>query len=235
MPERKYPGKHPETWRKSLSAAKHPHFTPRTWRKCARKRKCPEKHPETWRKCERRRKCPAKRPETWRKSLSTAKHPHFTARTWRKCARKRKCPGKHHISGRNHRSGKEMSRKPTFFQNKPPRRIRNVPGNATKPGETPVPGGKCPEKHPETWRESLSTAKHPHFTPRTWRKCARKRKCPWKRHKTGRNPGAGRKMSRKPTFFQDKPSLRKRNVPGNATFPGHTIAQDGDYRLGNPS
>jgi hypothetical protein len=44
-----------------------------------------------------------------------------------------------------------------------------------------------------------------------------------------------KKMSRKTPQNREKPSLWKENVPENATFPGHTIAQDGDYLLGNPS
>jgi hypothetical protein len=46
---------------------------------------------------------------------------------------------------------------------------------------------------------------------------------------------AQKKMSMKTPQNQEKTSLGKENVPENATFPGHTIAQDGDYLLGNPS
>jgi hypothetical protein len=123
-----------------------------------------------------------------------------------------------------------MSRKKGIFQEKHSPQKKNVPENATIPGENAAEKGKCPENRHKTWRKSLPAAKHPYFTPETWRKSPRKEKCPENRHKTRRNRRRRKKMSRKPPQNQEKPPPQKKNVPEIATKRGGTISAEGNVQ-----
>ena len=57
-----------------------------------------------------------------------------------------KCPGKCRKTVRNHGCRGEMSWKTPQNREKPRQRQRNVPKNATNPGETTAVDGKCPGK-----------------------------------------------------------------------------------------